>query len=745
MADQFSSVFLNILLWFTLLELLSLASAPLLALALPGLPDKGFGLSKAFGVLLFGFLSWFFAVLGVCGFSAAEVRLVFLLLLLGGHAICLHCFGGWSAFIGSLRSHVGLVELLFFSLAALFLLFRFLTPEIFWGEKPMDFTFLNYFIRLESLPPQDPWAAGQTMQYYYLGTFIVAALHKLGAVSSPVGFNLAIASLPAFLVCGLYSVFLWLRPKRCFAAAAALGLTLLANLEVLRLALSGKKINFDLFWATTRGFAPPCFAEYPLWAFLFADLHAHVIAIPFAVLVLGLASRMCLREEEDSCRNRHLHAVLLGICWGVLFPLNSWDFLTYGAFTGLLCLVNLLRRRSAGDWYSNAFVPWFWLMFCIAAGGAAAVLPFMKGSAQGLELHYGWVSWQEFNRFRQIFMHLGQWLVLAAGGLLLLSLWRLEQLGIGKFRAFLAALFLALLPLALASLSPEVHSRDFPWSVAFCSSILIFLAVFGFSGRPVQTRESAAAGSHVFAGSAVFCAGLLITLAEFGFLFDRMNTVFKVYNPIWIFLGVGALFVLPDLWDALWKRKEGKRMWPGRLVALFVPLLLAGAFCGSALDVWMMTRDRKVPGPRPTLDGTAYLAAVNANEAGLIDWINRNVQGLPVLLEAWGESYREYSRISMHTGLPTVIGWEHHVKQRGTPEREVAMRKADVKRIYTTADEKLLKDLLRRYNIRLIAVGRIETEKYSAVNLRKFDAHPELFPVLYRQGDTALYGVRLEP
>lgn len=741
--EYFESIFLNVLIWFLLLELLSWAVAPVIALILPGMPDRGFGLSKTFGCLMLAFIVWFGASLKFFGATPGAAWVVLIVILLSGYATALYALGGMRRFIGLIREHAGAVELLFFSLAAFFLFCRFLTPEIFWGEKPMEFTFLNYFIRLESLPPQDPWSAGQAMRYYYFGAFLVSVLHKLGGIDPAVGFNLAIATLPALLVCGLYSIFLWLRPKRSFAVIASLGLTFLTNIEVLRLALAGKKINFDLFWASTRGFASPCFAEYPLWAFLFADLHAHVIAIPFTLLLLGLSTRLCLGCDGQSGWNRCLYGFLFGVCWGVLFPMNTWDFLTYGLFAGLLCLMNLLRRRADGDWYGNAFVPWFWQMFSVALGGAAAILPFMQGSAEGLEAHYGWVGSGEFNEFSQVFMHLGQWLVLAGAGLLLYSIRRMRSMGIGRVRALLFAVLCALIPLVFACGSPASGAKDFPWSVAACSALLVFLAVSGLADRPLHKEANSEAG--VFIGLAVFVAAVLLSLAEFGYLLDRMNTVFKSYNAIWYLFGIGTFFVMPDLWTALW-RKSGERMvWLGRFVALIVPLFVSAALAGSILDVWIMTRDRKVEGPRPTLNGNAYLYRTNPNEAGLIDWINQNVKGLPVVLEAWGDSYREFTRISMHTGLPTVAGWEHHIKQRGTPEREVAIRKADIRRIYTASDMKLIQDLLRRYNIELIVVGRIEIERYTALNLRKFENHPELFPVLYRQGDTTLYGVRFEP
>ncbi len=115
--------------------------------------------------------------------------------------------------------------------------------------------------------------------------------------------------------------------------------------------------------------------------------------------------------------------------------------------------------------------------------------------------------------------------------------------------------------------------------------------------------------------------------------------------------------------------------------------------------------------------------------------------GTPVVLEAQGASYQEFSRISMLTGLPTVLGWEHHVKQRGNPETEVAARRQAVQDIYSTTDRATVERLLRRYHVGYVYVGWLERQTYSTAGLRKFETIHDLFQVAYSNQETQVYRV----
>ena len=55
-----------------------------------------------------------------------------------------------------------------------------------------------------------------------------------------------------------------------------------------------------------------------------------------------------------------------------------------------------------------------------------------------------------------------------------------------------------------------------------------------------------------------------------------------------------------------------------------------------------------------------YMNKATKEDAKAIAWINENIEGRPVILEANGDSYTLYNRVSFLTGCPTVVGWHTH-------------------------------------------------------------------------------------
>jgi DNA-binding beta-propeller fold protein YncE len=95
----------------------------------------------------------------------------------------------------------------------------------------------------------------------------------------------------------------------------------------------------------------------------------------------------------------------------------------------------------------------------------------------------------------------------------------------------------------------------------------------------------------------------------------------------------------------------------------------------------------------------------------------------------------------MLTGLPTVLGWEHHVKQRGNPESEVVARRQAVQEIYSSADLTKVGELLRRYHVGYVYVGWLERQTYGGPGLAKFENAPALFKVAYANPEAQIYRV----
>ncbi len=122
------------------------------------------------------------------------------------------------------------------------------------------------------------------------------------------------------------------------------------------------------------------------------------------------------------------------------------------------------------------------------------------------------------------------------------------------------------------------------------------------------------------------------------------------------------------------------------------------------------------------------------DEAAAITWLRSAPDG--VVAEAIGGSYSGYGRISIYTGLPTVLGWPGHEAQWRDTSLQ-GSRQQDIETLYTTPDWATTQDIIKRYQIRYIVVGNLERTQYR-VNEEKFNRF--LKPV-FQQGSTTVYEV----
>jgi len=136
------------------------------------------------------------------------------------------------------------------------------------------------------------------------------------------------------------------------------------------------------------------------------------------------------------------------------------------------------------------------------------------------------------------------------------------------------------------------------------------------------------------------------------------------------------------------------------------------------------------------LDGIAYMKQRLPDDYKAIMWLNQNIKGRPVIVEAQGDSYTDYGRISANTGLPTVLGWTvHEWLWRGSYDIP-APRIEDVRLIYESDDLEETKKILRKYRVEYVYLGKLEREKYTNLNGSKFEG---LGKVVFETGQTKIY------
>jgi uncharacterized membrane protein len=138
------------------------------------------------------------------------------------------------------------------------------------------------------------------------------------------------------------------------------------------------------------------------------------------------------------------------------------------------------------------------------------------------------------------------------------------------------------------------------------------------------------------------------------------------------------------------------------------------------------------------LNGTNYLKVLYPNDFDAIQWINKNIKGQPVILEAQGDSYTDYARVSANTGLPTVLGWTvHEWLWRGSYDIP-APRIPEIEKMYQSSSLDETKTLLRKYNVSFVFVGDLERQKYIDINEEKFKS---LGKSIFQKGDTKIFKI----
>lgn len=189
--------------WWLWMTLAGAAVFPLCLRLLGGLPDRGYTLARALGLMLTTFIFWLLASFGLLDNSAGSIALSWLILLVFSLAL-FERFGERDTFANWWRENRGLIvssELLFIVLFFGWSLFRAHQNDIIATEKPMELAFFSAAQRSSAFPPNDPWMSGYAISYYYMGYVMWSALSTLSGVASTIGFNLTVASL--FALAGL--------------------------------------------------------------------------------------------------------------------------------------------------------------------------------------------------------------------------------------------------------------------------------------------------------------------------------------------------------------------------------------------------------------------------------------------------------------------------------------------------------------------------------------------------------------
>lgn len=716
--------------WWLLAGVMGMAAMPLTGLLFREFDDKGWMFSKIVAIVVTGFLTWFLTAVKLLKFTTSACvgvslacGLLFLLLGKAQYKKGIECLP---------INHLELVyweEVLFL---AFFLLWTYLAgfhPAAYGTEKFMDYGFMEAMMRSTTLPAVDLWYSEGTINYYYGGQYFAVFLTKLTGTKVELTYNLMRTFVAGLAFVLPYSLVYQMAKDRMGKKAAGavgwkkavpqisgilagLSVSIAGNMHYVYYGqirpwlqkLTGQEPDSYWFPDATRyiGFNPDVedktIHEFPCYSFVLGDLHAHVVNIMFVLLLLGLLYawvKMVRKRTYDTGEpgtkefwEKHLlmpQILFAAVLLGMFRWTNYWDFVIYFVVTGgVVLFTNIVLMKGQGKWVIG-----------VTAAQAAEVL--------------------------------------AIGTIVILPFTL-------NFETMVQGV-------AVAQNHSLPHQLLILWGLPVILTVIFVISLLaeklgGVKNKTIYKFMKSLKLPDLFAMVMGLCAIGLVLIPELVYVRDiyengnaRANTMFKLTYQAYIMFGMTMAYIIFRMLVISYR----KFLKAAAGIAL-VCLIWTFGYFGNSVDSWF--GEVKDPSKYQGLNATAFLETDFPEDAAGIRWLKKNIKGSPVVLEANGDSYTQYERVSAMTGLPTVLGWYVHEWLWRNDVADLNTKSGDIELIYTSKDEKQVKDLLEKYNISYIFTGACEREKYGE-NLNN-DLLTGLGETVFRDLNSGTYIIKIK-
>jgi len=790
------------LVWYLFVFVLGLFAYPLVRLALPGLRKSAYALGRIGGMVLLAWLSWMGGSVGV-PYTRVSIGVALALIVLAGIGLWWKRRQEFKEEWDANRRFLVLTEMVFLTFFLIDLLIRLGNPDL-WhpskgGERPMDFSYFNAVLKSTSFPPYDPWFAGGYINYYYYGFVLAGTPVKLLGIVPSIAYNFILPTWFALVATGAFAVgYAVVENKKDDGASSPFDLKLIAGLAgslltvflgnlgtiqlvfgaLQRIAAPGGLVPADTnvfqrwgwafqgfwmmftqhaqipigrgdwYWFPSRVIPPGPgneITEFPLFTFLYSDMHAHMLVMPLALFIIAWAVSF-VRSRARLTTGEWIAALGIGALFiGALKPTNTWDLYTYYLLAAATVAYTLIRYF---DWKGYFGVPATPGKIGLAFGGMAALyilssllyLPFSRSFGQA----YNSVAWWDATRttFSSYFTQWGLFLFIIVAWLAwetrewmaATPVSHLERLR--KYTLVIEIILAGFLAILAFFAFDGVRVGLLALPLAFWAAILMLRPDLEDSKRFVL----------FMVGTALTITIAVEMVALVGDL-GRMNTIFKLYLQAWMMFAVSAAAAFGWLlgafptWDFKWRT----------VYQTGSCILLACALMFTLTASTDKISDRMNPDAPHTFDSMEYMNHSQLWDGQVMDlsqdyrairWMQDNVQGSPVIVEANCSEYRWCTRFTINTGLPGVVGWNWHQRQqRGVFATQVQERVDAITNFYMTDDVQSMLGFLQKYDVRYIVVGQLEHNIYPT-SFSKFEEYEgQYWRIAYQDGDTTIYEV----
>jgi uncharacterized membrane protein len=273
-------------------------------------------------------------------------------------------------------------------------------------------------MKSESFPPYDPWFAGGYINYYYYGFVLAGTLVKLLGIVPTIAYNFILPTWFAMVATGAFTIAfnlleglrtqyddenpsLGFQLNSLIAGVAASVMTVVGNLGTIqtifnalqRIAAPGGTVPLDTtfvqkwiwafqgismmfdgatlpigrgewYWNASRLMPPGPgneITEFPLFTFLYSDLHAHMLVIPLTLFIIAWAISFIKSHAQ---MDRGFSLSLLGVIhWREANHLSLYTFFPFAA----LAVLYAINRHF--EWNGRFSLRWLGRLLLSCGGG----------------------------------------------------------------------------------------------------------------------------------------------------------------------------------------------------------------------------------------------------------------------------------------------------------------------------------------------------------------------------------------
>ena len=646
--------------------------------------------AKPLGLLIFGYFIWLLSSFKILDFQ--NTLLLWIFLVAGIGISFWFIYKNWPKTRHGFRKDILLVEVSWILLYLAYLWLRSHNAEIHGTERFMDMAFFNASALTNYFPPIDPWRAGEPINYYYYGHYLFSLISRLSRIATNFSYTFTLGIIFCSSVMLAWAFVKRFTNSNIFAALAGYFAVASGTVAYSFCVLGAEAPAICSWMKSTRLYEPSYIInEIPSYSFTVGDLHAHLMALPFFMLALILIYDLFTAQKL-----KYDLMFAFGVTLGSLGIINPWDFVSLTIVVSLAVLIKIIALKK---------IHYKFILKTAAIGVFAAVLmlPFLvhfESGAAGIGFAPIYAK-DNLLIGRQYPTPMHGWLGMWAGFLLVCAI------GFAALRKILRPL------------------ENYP-VVLFSAALTLLLGV------------------------ELFFVGDVYSLANPPYF--RANTVFKFGFHTWILLTFSAMAFSGQVFDEYRKSPARMRRIKPHIWIMF-SAIFALVFLGTYYPYQAVNQFYLSSPPPYSLDGSLFLKKLYPDDYEAVQWMKNNILKREVVVEAAGDSYSDYGRLSVFTGSISPINWlTHQWTWHFSPPKDakpgmqiesgwgkVAAISGEVRMIYESPDINQTKNTLKKYNAKYIYIGDLERKEYPAMQEQKFH---EIGEAVFSSGNSKLFRIK---